>query len=60
MALPKRRISKTRGRKRRSHQALRSPGHTYCPQCDSPRMPHRVCPNCGFYRGREVVSKETA
>lgn len=59
MALPKRRISKARGRKRRSHQGLKAPGHTYCPQCDAPRMPHRVCPNCGFYRGREVVSKET-
>lgn len=60
MALPKRRISKARGRKRRAHQALKAPGITRCPQCDSAKLSHRVCANCGYYRGREVVSKETA
>ena len=60
MALPKRRISRTRGRKRRSHQGLKAPGQTRCPHCNATQMPHRVCPNCGHYRGREVVSKESA
>ena len=27
-----------------------------CPQCHSPRRPHRVCPNCGTYAGREVIA----
>ena len=58
MALPKRRISRARGRKRRAHQALRRAGQTTCPQCNTVKRPHRVCPNCGHYRGREVVAME--
>ena len=60
MALPKRRISRTRGRTRRSHQALALPGQTACPHCNTVKRPHRVCPNCGYYRGREVVATEQA
>lgn len=59
MALPKRRISRARGRKRRAHDALVAVGRTPCSHCGETKLPHRVCPNCGFYRGREVVSKET-
>jgi large subunit ribosomal protein L32 len=25
-----------------------------CPQCNSPKLAHRVCPTCGTYKGREV------
>jgi large subunit ribosomal protein L32 len=32
-----------------------------CPQCAAPYMPHRVCPACGFYKGRQVITvKATA
>ena len=31
-------------------------GGERCPQCHQPRRPHRVCPHCGFYGGREVVA----
>ena len=58
MALPKRRHSKTRGRKRRTHDSLRKGGTTRCPRCDTVKEPHVVCPNCGYYAGREVVSME--
>jgi large subunit ribosomal protein L32 len=58
MALPKRRHSKTRGRKRRTHDSLRKVGTTLCPRCDTVKEPHTVCPNCGYYAGREVVSME--
>jgi large subunit ribosomal protein L32 len=27
----------------------------YCSHCNEPVLPHRVCPNCGFYQNREVV-----
>ena len=60
MALPKRKVSKTRGRKRRSHQALRQVGVSTCPRCNALNEPHRVCSSCGYYQGREVVKKETS
>jgi large subunit ribosomal protein L32 len=30
----------------------------YCKQCNEPVLPHRVCPNCGFFQGRVVVLPE--
>lgn len=56
MALPKRRQSKTRGRKRRTHWKAKAPQLSTCPQCHQAKLPHRVCPNCGYYRGRPVIS----
>lgn len=58
MAVPKRRTSKSRRDKRRSHHALEQPARSRCPQCGEPKRPHRVCPNCGTYRGREIVSTD--
>jgi large subunit ribosomal protein L32 len=55
MGNPKRRHSKTRGAKRRTHYKMETPNASACPQCGSPRVPHRVCANCGTYKGREVV-----
>jgi len=54
MPNPKRRHSKARGAKRRTHDALPAVGMSECPQCHEKKLPHRVCPNCGFYRGRQV------
>lgn len=56
-AVPKRKISKARQGERRSHLHLTAVGLIDCPQCHKPRLPHRVCPSCGFYKGREVVQK---
>lgn len=53
--LPKRKISKSRRDRRRSHDALRALNLVQCTQCGEMRLPHTVCPNCGFYQGREVV-----
>ncbi|MGQ9858421.1 MAG: 50S ribosomal protein L32 [Thermodesulfobacteriota bacterium] len=55
MAVPKRRQSRTRRDKRRSHDHLVTPGVSKCPQCNEPKAPHRACPKCGFYKGREVL-----
>ena len=57
-ALPKRKTSKARRDKRRSHLALTPPNTTECPQCHSQMMPHRVCPTCGHYAGREIIEIE--
>ena len=58
MAVPKRRQSNTRGRKRRSHDAITLPNPSACPQCGEAKMPHRACPSCGTYQGRQVVAKD--
>jgi large subunit ribosomal protein L32 len=55
MPVPKRRQSKTRIRKRRTHDSLTAPQTTDCPHCHKPIMPHRVCAHCGYYKGRSVV-----
>ncbi|MBJ7522124.1 MAG: 50S ribosomal protein L32 [Solirubrobacteraceae bacterium] len=56
MAVPKQKQSHSRTTKRRSQHKLTAPSYNSCPQCHSPRRPHRVCPTCGFYAGREVVA----
>lgn len=53
--LPKRKISKGRRDRRRTHDALRAVHLVQCTQCGEMRLPHTVCPSCGFYQGREVV-----
>ena len=58
MPLPKRRHSRTRGRKRRTHYKLTPPSLGECPQCREQKPPHHVCPHCGYYKGREVISVE--
>ena len=55
MAVPKRRTTRSRRDMRRSHHALTAPAQAACPRCHEPRLPHRVCRNCGTYRGREVI-----
>ncbi len=58
MPVPKRRQSKTRKRKRRSHDALTPVQTVVCKQCGHTALPHTVCPNCGQYRGRAVLKVE--
>ena len=28
-----------------------------CPQCHEPKLPHRVCPNCNYYDGKDVMAE---
>ncbi|MDB4637385.1 MAG: 50S ribosomal protein L32 [Planctomycetaceae bacterium] len=58
MAVPKRKISKQRKRKRRSHMAVTAPQLSYCPQCSTKIPSHVVCPTCGHYMGRTLVETE--
>ena len=58
MANPKRRHSKSRRGKRRAHNALVAPGTSVCTECGSPTLPHRVCLECGYYKGRQVKEVE--
>lgn len=58
MAVPFRRVSKTRGRKRRTHYNISANTTTTCSKCGATVKPHRVCKACGTYKGKEVVTKE--
>ncbi|MBC2171708.1 50S ribosomal protein L32 [Listeria booriae] len=55
MAVPFRRTSKAKKRKRRTHFKLQVPGMVECPNCGEYKLSHRVCPECGQYNGKEVV-----
>ena len=59
MALPPRRHSKQRGRKRRTHWKFRLANLTKCPQCKQLKPSHQICPFCGFYKDRVVVKIKT-
>lgn len=55
MAVPKRKTSKARRDKRRSANSKAvKPTYVECPQCHEPKLPHRVCKDCGYYRNKEV------
>jgi large subunit ribosomal protein L32 len=60
MPLPKRRHSRTRGRKRRTNWTLAVPNVINCGNCGHGRLPHHICPHCGFYDGRLVIEKKEA
>lgn len=59
MALPKRKQSRQRSRKRRTHYKAASPPVSVCPDCSEIRPPHRACPSCGYYKGRTFKKEET-
>lgn len=52
MAVPQRRISKTRKRMRRTHFKLEVSGLVTCPNCGEMIKAHHVCPKCGYYAGK--------
>ena len=59
MAVPKRKTSKAKRDSRKSaNMKMVAPGLSICPQCHEPKLPHRVCPNCNYYDGKEIVASE--
>lgn len=56
MAVPKKRHTKSRRNRRRSHLALNKKNLSLCPKCGEPILSHRYCANCGFYKDHEVVN----
>jgi len=55
MALPKRKTSKSRRDKRRTHQKVSAPTISTCPECGEAVKPHHACSSCGSYKGRIVT-----
>lgn len=59
MPTPKRRLTKMRRDQRKAHWKRLAPvPNSSCPQCHKPKLPHRVCPHCGTYRGRDILELE--
>jgi large subunit ribosomal protein L32 len=58
MPVPKRKTSKSKRDKRRTHQKIAGPDVSECPQCGDAKLPHRVCPSCGSYKGREIINTD--
>lgn len=57
MALPRTKISKSKARKRRTHYKIKEVGLVPCKKCQTKKIPHRVCPVCNHYKGKEVKLK---
>jgi large subunit ribosomal protein L32 len=55
---PKKRHSRARQGKRRAAIKLERVRAVKCPNCQTLIMPHTVCKNCGFYKGKEVKHKK--
>ncbi|NLF38211.1 50S ribosomal protein L32 [bacterium] len=60
MPNPKRRHSKTRRDKRRTHDSLATVQSVRCSNCGEQKRPHRVCAACGYYNGRQVLTRVSA
>ncbi len=59
MAVPKSKTSKSKKGLRRANWKLSMPDPNKCPHCAAPRLPHRVCRECGYYGEREVLVVES-
>ena len=55
MALPARHHTRSRVNKGRSHLALKQINLIKCSHCGRKILSHRVCPFCGYYKGKEVI-----
>jgi large subunit ribosomal protein L32 len=55
MAVPKKKMSRSRTRQRKAVWKVEKPSSVACEQCGTPKLPHRACRNCGTYAGREVL-----
>ena len=60
MAQPKRRWSKARTGKKRSTWKLEAPILATCKHCGEKIKPHRICSNCGYYDGKEIIKQKNA
>lgn len=60
MAVPFRKVSKTRKNMRRTHYKITANGLVECTNCGAKIRPHRACPKCGFYKGVDTSKKVEA
>jgi len=58
MGLPSKQRTSRSKRERASHFALKATTLGKCEKCGTSMLPHRACPKCGYYRGRQVLNVE--
>lgn len=58
MPVPKRKTSKSKRDKRRTHKKTAAPNVATCPDCSEAKLPHHACPSCGSYKDRTVYEVE--
>jgi large subunit ribosomal protein L32 len=59
MPVPKQKKGRMRVHSRRAqHDKVGAPSLSECPQCHAMKLAHRVCPECGYYAGREVIEQK--
>lgn len=49
------RHTKSATHQRRSHHALQSAASSVCSHCKAEILPHTICQNCGYYRGKQII-----
>jgi large subunit ribosomal protein L32 len=50
------RHTRSASNQRRSHHALASRALSHCANCKKEILPHTICQNCGYYKGRQVIN----
>jgi large subunit ribosomal protein L32 len=60
MAVPRKKVSRSKRDQRRAHDRLAKVNVVECPNCGEPKLPHHVCDACGYYNGREVIAQSTS
>lgn len=59
MAVPRNRLSNARKNSKRAHHAKKPKNASLCKNCGTAKMPHVICPSCGFYSGRQVIAQKS-
>ena len=60
MAVPKKKISKSKRNSRRAHDTIVKSAYEECSNCGEFKRPHHICAECGYYNDREVTEGEEA
>ncbi|MBN1297719.1 50S ribosomal protein L32 [bacterium] len=58
MPVPKRHKTHSKVKMASANKGLKTRSLSVCPQCQEPKLPHRVCPNCGYYKDKQVLAIE--
>ncbi len=55
MPNPTHKHTRSRRDKRRANWKVTAPNSVLCPECQEPKLPHRICQHCGTYRGKKIL-----